>query len=180
MRLLLAGLLVGPAAAHTDDTPADTVAAFVHMDGPARREALLQALRDLALLGIDGFALPHAELAPAAPRVGDPVVVIGHPGRGAEPPFQVTWGHIRAFRLLRDGDQSLGAVSHDAPTDWGHSGSPLFDAAGHIVALHNSWDPATAMRHAIPWEAITAFLDATRPSPGRTPASPSPALHPGE
>jgi len=28
-----------------------------------------------------------------------------------------------------------------------------------VVALHNSWDSTTAMRHAVTWEAIVRFLD---------------------
>jgi Trypsin-like peptidase domain len=57
------------------------------------------------------------------------------------------------------GDQSLGRLSHDAWTYWGHSGSPLLDENGQIVAMHNSWDSNTSMRHAVPYEAIAHFLD---------------------
>jgi hypothetical protein len=56
------------------------------------------------------------------------------------------------------GDQSLGRTKHDAWTYWGHSGSPLFDEHGRIVALHNSWDSTTAMRHAVTQQAIVHFL----------------------
>ena len=55
-------------------------------------------------------------------------------------------------------DQGLGGTKHDAWTYWGHSGSPLFDDHGRIVALHNSWDSSTAMRHAVRHEAIVHFL----------------------
>ncbi len=63
---------------------------------------------------------------------------------------------------LRLGPQALGRAKHDAWTYWGHSGSPLFDARGRIVAMHNSWDPETAMRHAVTHEAIVHFLRSTR------------------
>ena len=52
----------------------------------------------------------------------------------------------------------LGKQKHDAWTYWGHSGSPIFNHAGQLVALHNSWDSATAMRHAVPLTAIRHFL----------------------
>jgi hypothetical protein len=96
------------------------------------------------------------------------VIVIGQPGSfmpSGQPthyqPFHVSIGKIRGFL---DGDrlgvQALGRTKHDAWTYWGHSGSPLFDSEGRIVALHNSWDSDTAMRHAVTWEAIVYFLRA--------------------
>jgi hypothetical protein len=53
----------------------------------------------------------------------------------------------------------MGGTKHDAWTYWGHSGSPLFDERGRIVALHNSWDSSNAMRHAVRFEAIRHHLD---------------------
>lgn len=128
---------------------------------------------DLGLVRLDDVPadarLPIARLAPSAPEVGDPVVVIGQPGRrtpSGEPtdyePWHVSVGSIRGFLPDRLGRQSLGRAKHSAWTYWGHSGSPLFDTRGRIVALHNSWDSRTAMRHAVPWEAIVHFLDQTR------------------
>lgn len=121
---------------------------------------------DLALVELQGAAgLPIARLADDAPEVGDPVVVIGQPGKRTpqgEPthyePWHVSVGEIRGFLPDLLGAQSLGRTKHSAWTYWGHSGSPLFDLQGRIVALHNSWDSRTAMRHAVPWEAIEQFL----------------------
>ncbi len=125
---------------------------------------------DLALLdAIEPVELPTAQVAPTAPDVGDPVVIIGQPGTrtpDGEPtgyaPFHVSVGEIRGFLPDRLGPQALGRAKHDAWTYWGHSGSPLFDAQGRVVAMHNSWDPKTAMRHAVPHEAIVHFLHAAR------------------
>jgi S1-C subfamily serine protease len=123
---------------------------------------------DLGLVALTGaHDLPIARLAAAPPEVGDPVCVIGQPGTrtpdgGATgyQPWTVSTGHIRGFRDGdRTGEQHLGRTKHDAWTYWGHSGSPLFDRAGAIIALHNSWDSTTAMRHAVTWEAIGQFLD---------------------
>jgi S1-C subfamily serine protease len=124
---------------------------------------------DLGLVSLkDAKHLPIAVIAAAPPSVGDDVCVIGQPGDttpdGAATgyqPWTVTTGHIRGFRAGdRDGEQHLGRTKHDAWTYWGHSGSPLFDRDGAIVALHNSWDSTTAMRHAVTWEAIVKFLAA--------------------
>lgn len=122
---------------------------------------------DLALVALEGASdLPFARLASQAPTVGDTVVAIGQPGTrtpsgeatGYEP-WHVSVGQIRGFLPDILGRQSLGRTKHSAWTYWGHSGSPLFSTSGEIVALHNSWDSKTAMRHAVPWEAIARFLD---------------------
>lgn len=121
---------------------------------------------DLALLKIDGVdSLPFAPIARNAPAVGDKIVCIGQPSDtapGGEPtgykPFHVSTGQIRAIDPNPLGSQSLGRTAHDAWTYWGHSGSPLFNNEGAIVALHNSWDSKTYMRHAVPWEAIHKFI----------------------
>lgn len=122
---------------------------------------------DLAIVSLRGARdLPAAALAAAAPRRGDDVVAIGQPGTRTPDgeatgyqPWHVSVGTLRGFRAgARTGEQHLGRAKHDAWTYWGHSGSPLFDRAGAIVALHNSWDSKTAMRHAVTWEAMVAFL----------------------
>lgn len=124
---------------------------------------------DLAVLDVTagGGALPWAPIADAAPAVGTTVVAIGQPGTwtpDGEPtgyqPWHVSVGEIRGFRGDALDDQSLGGTKHDAWTYWGHSGSPLYDDRGRIVALHNSWDSTTAMRHAVRHEAIVHFLAA--------------------
>lgn len=109
--------------------------------------------------------MPFAEVAAAAAKTGTPVVCVGQPGVNTpegEPtgyqPFHVSVGKIRGYLDNPLGEQTLGRVKHDAWTYWGHSGSPIFDSAGHIVALHNSWDSTTAMRHGVPQQAIAKFL----------------------
>jgi len=122
---------------------------------------------DLGLVRLEDAPddLPIARLAAAAPLTGDMVVVIGQPGTRTPQgeatnyePWHVSVGEIRGFMPNILGKQSLGRTKHSAWTYWGHSGSPLFDTRGRIVALHNSWDSKTAMRHAVPWEAIGKFL----------------------
>lgn len=110
--------------------------------------------------------LPAAPLAARPPEVGTLAVCIGQPGRytpDGDPtgyqPFHVSVGHIRGFLPDRLGPQSLGRTKHDAWTYWGHSGSPIFDGHGRIIAMHNSWDSKTGMRHAVTWEALVKVLD---------------------
>ncbi len=121
---------------------------------------------DLAVLTLSTTdKLPFAPLAKAPPETGTKVVCIGQPGAwtpkgkptgyGA---FHVSAGSIRGFLDDPLGDQTLGRTKHDAWTYWGHSGSPLFNEAGQIVAMHNSWDSTTAMRHAVTYQAIIDFL----------------------
>ncbi|HET6879412.1 MAG TPA: serine protease [Pirellulales bacterium] len=115
---------------------------------------------------IDARDLPFAQLAGAPPKTGTPVVCIGQPGSRTPSgeatdyqPFHVSTGTIRGFLDDRLGDQRLGGCKHDAWTYWGHSGSPLFNERGEIIAMHNSWDSNTAMRHAVTFEAIEKFLE---------------------
>jgi len=127
----------------------------------------IDAHLDLALCQVEGGKdLPCAPLAARAPKVGTPVVCIGQPGSttpNGKPtgykPFHVSAGTIRGLMDNPLGSQRLGRVMHDAWTYWGHSGSPLFDNDGGIVALHNSWDSSTSMRRAVPYQAITVFLE---------------------
>jgi S1-C subfamily serine protease len=121
---------------------------------------------DLAICSITATEpLPFASVAKTAPVKGTPVVCIGQPGtqtpRGEATgyqPFHVSTGQIRGFLGNPLGSQSLGRTKHDAWTYWGHSGSPLFNENGQIIAMHNSWDSTTAMRHAVTHEAIVKFI----------------------
>jgi len=121
---------------------------------------------DLALLQIDeDVDLPYVSVAATAPSKGSAVAIIGQPSDThphgkptGYPSFHVSTGHIRGFAPDPLANQSRGGVAHDAWTYWGHSGSALLNRDGEIVALHNAWDPQTAMRHAVTWQAITAFL----------------------
>ncbi len=132
------------------------------------RATVVDAHLDLALVAVDNAPrlLPFAPLAARAPTVGTWVAVIGQPGRwtpSGEPTgyerFHVSTGRIEKLLPNPLGSQRLGRAGHSAWTYWGHSGSPLFNREGAIVALHNSWDSRNAMRHAIPLQAITHFLD---------------------
>lgn len=116
---------------------------------------------DLALVDIDGLNLPVARLADAPPEVGSRVITVGNPAGST--PFRVDTGTIQGFAANRVGNQDRGATAHDVATGWGHSGSPLFDTEGHIVALHNSYDAKTYMRHAVSWEAMRVFLERWNP-----------------
>lgn len=153
--------------AHVADEVGDTFR-VQFPDGQVFRGTTVAASKhfDLALVRLEGARdLPVASLARTAPVVGQRVVVIGQPGtktpRGEATnyePWHVSVGTIRGFLPDILGSQRLGRTKHSAWTYWGHSGSPLFDVRGRIVALHNSWDSKTAMRHAVPWEAIESFL----------------------
>jgi S1-C subfamily serine protease len=101
---------------------------------------------DLAIFKLfHSTPLPYAPIAPVSPKKGSWVACIGQPGaktpKGAATgyqPFNVSTGRIRGFLGNPLGSQRLGRAKHDAWTYWGHSGSPLFNKRGEIVAMHNS------------------------------------------
>jgi hypothetical protein len=130
----------------------------------------LDTEHDLALLVAEkGDPLPAAPVAAEAPEVGSAVVCIGQPGSrtpGGQAtgyqPFHVSAGVIHSIVGDPTGPQMLGRARHTAWTYWGHSGSPLFNELGALVALHNSWDSNTALRHAVTYQCIRLFLQQNR------------------
>lgn len=89
---------------------------------------------DLALYRSEAPLGPGISVRPTRPVVGEPVLVVGHPG---DRPVSVSYGAV-----LRTGLRvaSVPALSYDAVTDWGSSGSVVVDAAGRAVAVHWAWD----------------------------------------
>ena len=54
----------------------------------------------------------------------------------------------------------LGQLMHSCWTYWGSSGAPIFNANnGHVVGIHNSWDPNCGQRHGVGIEGIKFALD---------------------
>jgi len=92
---------------------------------------------DAALVTLDGpagvtfgrVALAEADAAPAAP-----LVVIQHPGGD---PKQVSFINCGVLASPVDGRGTASDVAHSCDTAGGSSGAPVFDAAGHVVALHH-------------------------------------------
>ena len=65
-------------------------------------------------------------------------------------------GHTKGNRMV---SRPLGACKHSCWTYWGSSGAPLFGIHDWcIYSLHNSWNPDDAQRHAVAWEALSAFV----------------------
>lgn len=116
---------------------------------------------DLAIVKLStNDTLPTAKISYASPAARTRVVCIGpYKVGGIAAPFSVSTGRIAGFHGDRLGPQRpLGATKHTAWTYYGHSGAPIFNEYGEIVALHNTWNSATATRHAVPCEAIVKFL----------------------
>lgn len=118
--------------------------------------------RDLAIIKLDNVigALPLAALSPTRPEAGTGVVVIGMPSNAHN--WYVSTGIVKEYKpdhpWVSPEGAELGGLAHTAWTYWGHSGSPLFDHEGRVIALHNTWNSVTAMRHGIPLDEIQAFL----------------------
>lgn len=90
---------------------------------------------DVGLVKIDtkGRALTAAPLgASAALRVGDPIIVFGHPLGPEITPWRPP--PLRVGRLVHLGNDIL---SFDAPLSPGDSGGPVFDLEGRIVGVNS-------------------------------------------
>lgn len=109
----------------------------VVLDSTRTMRATLQAadsLRDLALLAV-GETLPLA--APmrqdAAPKLGEPVAVIGYPlvnVLSAQP--NVSFGHVNSTVGVKGNPAHM---QIDVPVQRGNSGGPVLDAAGNIIGI---------------------------------------------
>ena len=73
-----------------------------------------------------------------------------------------------------------GYLMHSCWTYWGHSGAPLFDAAGKVAGLHCAWDDSNGMRHGQKLQHILLAIEAAdAPAPEeatRRPAQATKAL----
>ena len=117
------------------------------------------AALDLALLKVDGLALPVAELASGKPNKGDPVIAMGYPGAadyGADLTFEATVnrGVLSNFHREpwsgRGNGQPLDIIQHDAPINAGNSGGPLFDDCGRVIGV-NTQKSGQDNTHGIFW-----------------------------
>ncbi|KAJ1570118.1 hypothetical protein HK096_009957 [Nowakowskiella sp. JEL0078] len=128
--------------------------------------------RDCALLKIHSREgnFPFATISSESPKKDFPIVCVGQPGRDdleseedvktGYPLISISRGSVRGYKKGdRQDNFEIGKLKHDAWTYWGHSGAPLFSLDGYVVGMHSSWDDKTAMRHAVPQEAIKDFLN---------------------
>ena len=103
------------------------------------------AALDLALLRVDGLALPVVELASGKPSKGDPVIAMGYPGvadYGEDLTLEATVnrGVLSNFHREpwsgRGNGRPLDIIQHDAPINAGNSGGPLFDDCGRVIGVN--------------------------------------------
>jgi S1-C subfamily serine protease len=101
---------------------------------------------DLAILRIHGGALPVAEIAGDAPRVGHIVLAVGRGPRAS-------WGVISAI-----GGRRHELLSLDLTLYPGFSGGPLVDVKGRVVGLTTSGSERH-LQLAIPAGSVDRMLD---------------------
>jgi hypothetical protein len=88
--------------------------------------------RDLTVLKVESD-LPPLKLATRAPRVLDKIIVIGSPGSYEGPvKNSVNRGEISNEQVVLD---KLTWFQHNAPTNHGNSGGPIFNAQGEIIGV---------------------------------------------
>ena len=122
------------------------------------------------------------QISNSCAKAGDDVYCIHNPydwdlelAQGARPrrngfnPFTISPGDIDGY--MDDDDDiddnsrievrnDLGQLMHSCWTYWGSSGAPIFNANnGHVVGIHNSWDPNCGQRHGVGIEGIKFALD---------------------
>jgi S1-C subfamily serine protease len=127
------------------------------------------AARDLALLEAEeSFPQAAAVRQDAAPRLGEPVAVIGYPlvqVLSAQP--NVSFGHINSTVGVKGNPQQM---QIDVPIQRGSSGGPVFDAAGQVIGIvvskldalklaKRTGDLPQNINFAIRGDVVRSFLD---------------------
>lgn len=118
---------------------------------------------DLGLLQLEAGTYPSvAGLRAEAPRVGAPVAIIGYP-LGIETPMEGSGTRITARSTLGAGTVSkalVDVIQVDAFAGQGSSGSPVFDAEGHVVGVvyGGATESAGRIVYAVPASRVVAAL----------------------
>jgi S1-C subfamily serine protease len=143
----------------------------IRLDGKGK--ALPESGRDLALLRIAPGVYPALTLTPVAPRIGDPVHIIGFPGvvlshellgKSAAVEATVTNGFVSSFKVDTIGQD---VIQTDASAAHGNSGGPAIDAAGAVlgvltfVSLAREGDVVQGFNFLVPASAVGKFLEGT-------------------
>lgn len=116
------GVVVAPGLALT--------AAHVIATAPDNVVVVRDDANDLALVRLDTTGIVPARLASTPARIGDPVLVVGYPLGLAK---QAVAGIIGA--VGQDFAQRRGVYFVDASINKGHSGAPVFNAAGEVIGI---------------------------------------------
>jgi S1-C subfamily serine protease len=119
------------------------------------RDAAVLDPQDALATGLVAAALPVGP----APRVGEDVVVAGHPG-GV---FAAVSGRVIAVEDRVDDGGTVQVLVVDVPTAEGSSGGVVVDASGRAVGLVAARDPETGSAVAYPFSALTGRLDPEPP-----------------
>jgi S1-C subfamily serine protease len=128
------------------------------------------AARDLALLAVEEpFPLAARLRRDAAPRLGEPVAVVGYPlvqVLSAQP--NVSFGHVNSTVGLKGNPSQM---QIDVPIQRGNSGGPVFDTAGNVIGIvvskldalklaKSTGDLPQNINFAIRGEVVRSFLEA--------------------
>jgi serine protease Do len=112
----------------------DAVSVTISFPGLGRfpaREWVCAAEADLAAIYLDGQDLPFVPLhSGPSPQRGDTVTVIGNPLDFSRLVMRGPVSELRRLRGIPDA-----ALEIDVPIRPGHSGSPVFNGAGEVVAV---------------------------------------------
>jgi S1-C subfamily serine protease len=130
------------------------------------------AARDLALLAVDeSFPLAAPMRRDAAPRLGEPVAVVGYPlVQVLSAQANVSFGHVNSTVGLKGNPAQM---QIDVPIQRGNSGGPVFDAAGNVIGIvvskldalklaKSTGDLPQNINFAIRGDVVRSFLEAQR------------------
>lgn len=130
------------------------------------------AAKDIALLVVEeSFPLAATVRKDTAPRLGEPVAVIGYPlvqVLSAQP--NVSFGHINSTVGIKGDPEKM---QIDVPIQRGSSGGPVLDEAGHVIGIvvskldalklaKSTGDLPQNINFAIRGDVVRSFLEAQK------------------
>ena len=91
---------------------------------------------DVALLKIPASGLTWLALGDSDKvRYDEEIQVLGYPLPQQGVGYIAVAGKVQGFRTYKD----VTLIQHNAPTEAGHSGGPVINSQGEIIAVHTSW-----------------------------------------
>ena len=139
----------------------------------AYSDPITEGGKDIAIIKIDGRNLPTVALGNSDEvSVGDPITVIGYPGRANisdESSLVATVTNGRISAIKKQDFKGTPVLQSEATIDHGNSGGPGFDANGRVIGIATFSTGGSGINFFVPIDTAMEFVRQAGSSPERGP-----------